>query len=112
MAEQIFQIVAEDKQKHHIPEDMHDITVHKHRAQEIEIDWKWRFVMLYFTDDPAGTVFDINEPLKIDARHDLSRNQRKRIRKRIVAADLLQKQENENVNADKSVVDKGSRRPV
>lgn len=103
MSETVFEIVAEHPQKQHIAEDMHYTAVHKHRGKKSDINRNRSRFERDFTD-VAERIFDDLRPVKVNARRDFLRHERKCISKIVVRADALQNDENQNVYADDRVI--------
>ena len=61
--------------------------------------------MRNLSDDSAGRAFDVNQTAQINAARNLTRVNGKGLSKRVVRAESLQRQKNQNVDADQRVID-------
>ena len=111
MPDQVFEIVPKDVQEQHIAKDMRDAAVHEHRAEKIEIHRQRRLEMTNLAR-VSKRISNHLHAADIDTGGYLFRDESVGIIESLVAAELLQQQKNEDINADEDVIYDRHDRPV
>src|SRR4051812_12617590 len=103
MPDTVLQIIAKDPKEQHVSEQMHEASMHEHRAKEIEINWKRRQVKLNSAGVSEGISHDLR-PGEVDPIRDLFRHERKCICELIVRAELLQEKIDQHLGGNKQII--------
>ena len=88
MTDAIFDVVAKDKKKKHVPEDVRQAAVHEHRSEQREIDGNRRRLQSRHFELLAGELLHDNAVARDDvfAGNDFSGNGREGVRESFVVA--------------------------
>src|SRR5712692_7159864 len=100
----IFDVVAKDKKKKHVAEDVREAAVHEHRSDQREVNGNRRRLQTNSTNGSTAKVFDDYRLLYIFVMNDFVRDSRKRVGEFIVRPKPLQEHEHEDVREDENVI--------
>src|SRR6266496_750928 len=109
MAHAVFDVISKDPEKKHVTGDVSNTAVHEHRKNQSEIDGKWRRLQTRNQDLlPGDRMFhDAIRCSNIAPTDDLLRHRREGVSEPVVRSKLLQKDEDQNIRSDQSVVNYG-----
>ena len=103
MPQVVFDVVAEDPEKQHVAEQVHQAAVHEHRNQQREIHRAGRLLQR----NGGGLVADLDahRPRDVLAGADLLRHGRERVGELLVRAHPLQEHEHQHIERNQQVGD-------
>ena len=106
MTDAIFDVVAKDKKKKHVAEDVRDAAVHEHRSDQREVNRNRRRLQSRHLVPLTGELLHHNAVARDDvfAGNDLRGNRGESVRESFVVAEALQEHEHEDVREDEDVI--------